>query len=66
MITEFNRPTYNMQNHKNWQLFSSFHTGLIQYALADGSVRPISMSIDPQILIDTSSMQDGIVTNLDN
>lgn len=58
-------PTRNMLNHKNWMLFSSFHTGLIQYALADGSVRGITTSIDPQVFIDTSSMTDGIVTTLD-
>ena len=66
MVTEFFLPTYNMQGHKNWQLFSSFHTGIIQFALADGSVRPISLNIDPLILINTSSMQEGIVTSLDN
>ena len=65
MFTEWHRPVYNMLNHKNWMLFSSFHTGLIQYALADGSVRGITTSIDPQVFIDTSSMADGIVTTLD-
>lgn len=31
---------------QNWYQFESFHTGVVQFALADGSVRAISKSID--------------------
>ncbi|MCU0715995.1 MAG: DUF1559 domain-containing protein [Pirellula sp.] len=62
--TEWHRPVYAYTNQKRWNLFSSFHTGLINYTLADGSVRSIPTTIDAQILIDTSSMAEGVVTNL--
>jgi len=31
---------------QNWWQFESFHTGIVQFALADGSVRAISKNID--------------------
>jgi hypothetical protein len=60
-FTEWFRPVYNLRpNAKHWFRFSSMHTGdIIQFALSDGSVRPISTSIDAQALIWLSSMADG-------
>ncbi len=65
-VTEWHRPVYGYQGQKRWNLFSSFHTGLINFTSGDGSVRGVSMSIDPQVLIDVSSMADGVVTSLEN
>lgn len=63
--TEWHRPVYGYQNQRRWNLFTSFHSGgVVNYTLGDGSVRAIAGTMDPQILIDTSSMGDGIVTSL--
>lgn len=65
--TEWHRPVYGYQNQKRWNLFTSFHAGgIINTTLGDGSVRSLSNNIDAQVFIDTSSMADGIVTNLEN
>ncbi|MFO1066446.1 MAG: DUF1559 domain-containing protein [Pirellulales bacterium] len=65
--TEWHRTVYGYQNQKRWNLFSSFHSGgIVQYALADASVRSIPTTVDPTILINTSSMAEGNVNALDN
>ncbi|MFN7893937.1 MAG: DUF1559 domain-containing protein [Pirellula sp.] len=65
--TEWHRPVYGYQNQKRWNMFSSFHAGgIINATLGDGSVRSLANNMDAQVLIDTSSMADGIVTNLEN
>jgi prepilin-type N-terminal cleavage/methylation domain-containing protein len=67
MVSEWHRPTYGFSNsHKLWNNFSSMHTGILNWALGDGSVRSVSDSIDRQLLIDVTSMADGIVTTLEN
>ena len=65
-VTEWHRPVYGYQNQKRWNMFSSFHTGIINFAMADGSVRGVSTSTDGQILVDVSSMADGVIASLDN
>lgn len=64
-FTEWHRTVYNLGNQKHWFRFSSMHTGdIIQFALCDGSVRPISMTIDAQLFIYLSAMADGQVAAL--
>ena len=46
--------------------YNSRHTGLINAAMADGSVRNISYTVDNTVYQYTSAMQDGNVTSLDN
>ena len=46
---------------QNWYQFESFHTGIIQFTLADGSVRAISKNIDAKTFQRLASMQDGEV-----
>ncbi len=41
--------------------FASFHTGVVQFALADGSVRAISENIDQPTYLNLSGMADGKV-----
>jgi prepilin-type N-terminal cleavage/methylation domain-containing protein/prepilin-type processing-associated H-X9-DG protein len=48
----------------DWAGFSSAHTGgIIQFAFADGSVRPITTSADYNTYIYASGMADGTVVN---
>ncbi len=42
-----------------WNQFSSNHTEGVLFAFADGSVRPLSYSIDPSMLLALSGMRDG-------
>jgi prepilin-type N-terminal cleavage/methylation domain-containing protein len=42
-----------------WWQFSSRHPGIVQFALADGSCRPISQTIDRDTFIYLSAIQDG-------
>ncbi len=44
---------------QNWFQFESFHTGIIQFALADGSVRGLSKNIDSETFRRLTVMQDG-------
>lgn len=41
--------------------FSSFHTGVVQFAMADGSVRAISVNIDGNLYQNLAGMGDGNV-----
>jgi prepilin-type N-terminal cleavage/methylation domain-containing protein len=46
----------------NWYQFGSYHTGIVQFALADGSVRSISKNIDfRNVFRWLSAMADGNV-----
>lgn len=42
----------------NWWQFNSYHTGIVQFALGDGSVRPISTNIDGLIYRHLTGMGD--------
>lgn len=46
---------------QNWYQFESFHPGMIQFTLADGSVHAISRNIDRDIFHRLAAMQDGKV-----
>jgi prepilin-type N-terminal cleavage/methylation domain-containing protein/prepilin-type processing-associated H-X9-DG protein len=43
----------------NWFEFSSNHTGLVNFALADGSVRGVSATIDGTTWLQANGMNDG-------
>ncbi len=43
----------------DWFKFDSYHVGIIQFAMADGSVRTISRNIDHDLFISLSGMDDG-------
>jgi prepilin-type processing-associated H-X9-DG protein len=45
-----------------WQ-FQSAHTGFVNFAFADGSVRGISWSVDYNTYVYASGMQDGQVVD---
>lgn len=47
---------------QNWYQFESFHTGIIQFALADGSVLAISKDISSTTFHRLTAMHDGQVT----
>ena len=44
---------------QTWYQFESFHTGIIQFAMADGSVRALSKNIDTETFRRLTVMQDG-------
>ncbi len=46
---------------QNWYQFESFHTGTVQFALADGSARGISKNIAAVTYRNLAAMQDGQV-----
>jgi hypothetical protein len=46
-----------------WYKFGSMHTGVIQFAFADGSVRPITKGADFNTYIYATGMADGKVIN---
>ena len=46
---------------QNWYQFESFHTGVVQFALSDGSVRAISKNIDARTFENLAGMGDGEV-----
>ncbi len=64
-FSEWHRSVYNLQNSKVWHKFSSFHSGSIQFGLADGSVRAIPNTVDATVFIMQSGIGDGNVTNWD-
>lgn len=66
MFTEWHRPVYGYQNQKRWNLFTSFHPGVVNFALADGSVRSLANTLDPNVLINMSSMAEGNVVQLED
>lgn len=45
----------------NWWQFNSLHTGIIQFAMCDGSVRAISRNIDGDTFENLAAMADGNV-----
>jgi prepilin-type N-terminal cleavage/methylation domain-containing protein len=47
---------------QNWWQFESYHTGIVQFALADGSVRAISKNIDSNTFLYLTGMADGKTT----
>lgn len=46
---------------KVWYQFNSEHTGVVQFAMADGSVRALSVNMNRSLFQDLSAMADGEV-----
>ncbi len=57
---------WGINDPANWYKFGSKHTGVVQFAFADGSVRPITKGADYNTYIWASGMSDGKVVNLSN
>lgn len=51
----------NSKLPQNWYQFESFHTGIVQFAMVDGSVRGISKNIDSNTFRYLGAMGDGQV-----
>ena len=52
---------------RQWYRFSSRHSGnVVNFALTDGAVRNISLTIDRQMLLNISGRADSQTVNLDN
>ncbi|GAB6186172.1 DUF1559 family PulG-like putative transporter [Thermopirellula anaerolimosa] len=49
------------QGKTGWFQFTSRHPGVVQFAMADGSCRPISQNIDRDTFVYLSSISDGNV-----
>jgi len=49
------------QGKTGWFQFTSRHPGVVQFALADGSCRPISQNIDRDTFVYLSAIADGNV-----
>jgi len=47
----------------NWYEFSSNHTGIVNFALGDGSVRSLSTNLDGTLWLQVNGMSDGGVNN---
>jgi prepilin-type N-terminal cleavage/methylation domain-containing protein/prepilin-type processing-associated H-X9-DG protein len=54
---------WGLTNTPDWYNFSSRHTGIINFAFADGSVRPITVSANYSMFVYASGMNDGQVIN---
>ena len=50
---------------KAWFRNSSMHTGLNQWGLGDGSVKPLSLSTDPRVMLSFGGQSDGEVVSGD-
>jgi prepilin-type N-terminal cleavage/methylation domain-containing protein/prepilin-type processing-associated H-X9-DG protein len=51
------------QNDYTFRQFSSQHSGAVNFAFADGSVRPIFKTADFNTFIALSGMKDGVITD---
>jgi prepilin-type N-terminal cleavage/methylation domain-containing protein/prepilin-type processing-associated H-X9-DG protein len=54
---------WGLTNTPDWYNFSSRHTGIVNFAFCDGSVRPITVSADFSNYVYASGMNDGTVVN---
>ncbi|HZU34554.1 MAG TPA: DUF1559 domain-containing protein [Gemmataceae bacterium] len=50
---------WGLSANPSWVQFSSKHTGIVQFAFADGHVQPISTGINTGIFVALSGMADG-------
>jgi prepilin-type processing-associated H-X9-DG protein len=56
---DINDPPDATAGHWGWYMFSSEHTGIVNFAFGDGSVRPIRTDIDYNTFIYLSGYKDG-------
>jgi len=63
MATAWGLTPLNTQSGKpTWYQYGSMHTGIVQFTLADGSVRAFSKTVDTPTFQNQSGMRDGYVT----
>ncbi len=55
---------FGLEDKNDFLQFSSRHPGVVQFCLADGSVRPITRTIERLTLLRLSGMKDGEVAEL--
>ena len=55
---------FGLSNNPNWAQFSSYHSGVVEFCLADGSVTGLSKSIDLLTYILLSAIGDGTSTHV--
>jgi len=55
---------WGLEKAEGWYQFSSRHAGVVQFCLADGSVRGIPRQIDLETFKALSGMEDGVVAAL--
>ncbi|QJW95854.1 DUF1559 domain-containing protein [Frigoriglobus tundricola] len=54
---------FGLSTTPDWVNFSSRHTGIVNFAFGDGSVRPITLSANQTMFIYASAMSDGNVVD---
>jgi prepilin-type N-terminal cleavage/methylation domain-containing protein len=54
---------WGLSTNPDWYNFSSSHTNIVQFAFADGSVRPITIASNYAMYIFASGMADGLVVD---
>jgi len=62
-----NMPTawrLDTKGRKNWYQYSAEHPGIVQFTLADGSVRTVNTTIDSNVYLYLSGKADGRVAQL--
>ena len=50
---------WGLTDNPSWYQFGSFHPGIVNFCLADGSVRNLSTKIDYDTFVNLSSIADG-------
>lgn len=60
--TEWFRAVYKYGHQKRIERFSAMHPDIIMYAMADASVRAISLDVEGNMMVALSSIQGGEVT----
>ena len=54
---------WGLSTTPDWNYFSSKHTGIVNFAFGDGSVRPITLSANLTMFVYASAMSDGHVVD---
>ncbi|QJW96915.1 DUF1559 domain-containing protein [Frigoriglobus tundricola] len=63
----FNLPTaWGLTDSPSWVTYGSLHTGIVNFVLCDGSVKPLSTSGDANVFVYASGMSDGAVFSFSN
>ena len=50
---------WDLSDNPGWYQFSSNHPGIVQFCLADGSVRQVATQIDYDMLQNLGAIADG-------
>jgi prepilin-type N-terminal cleavage/methylation domain-containing protein len=52
--------------NQRWQQFHSYHPGIVQFCMGDGSVTPLAMTMDVQVYFRLSAAADGLTAEIPN